>query len=140
MELLKQRAQLQRRAFAAVRHDRHRDVVGAVDLPTRDEHRDARNALQPALALVAAFALARDQLPVSAGACSRIVLLGDEAAAVERDDVECSIALTSFESAAHVERATIASVLAVYARVRNAGPVLVRRLARSVASSLIGRA
>ena len=58
MELLKQRAQLQRRAFATVRHHRHRDVVVAVEPPLLNDDRDARNALQPALALVAAFALA----------------------------------------------------------------------------------
>ena len=81
VELLEQRAQLQRRPLASVRQDRHRDVVVVVDLPARDEDRDARNALQPALALVAAFALARDQLPTNAGAWSGIILLGDEAAA-----------------------------------------------------------
>jgi hypothetical protein len=97
MELLKHWSQLQRRAFATVRHDRHHDVVVAVEPPLLDDDRDARNTLQPALALVAAFALTRDQLPVGAGAWSRIVLLGDEAATVERDDVERVIMETSPE-------------------------------------------
>jgi hypothetical protein len=80
------------------------------------------------------------QLPTLTGAIARIITSRNEAAAVKRDDVECSIALTSLESAAHVGRATIASVLAVYAAVRNADPVFMRRLARGVATGLIGRA
>jgi len=47
MELLKERPQLQRRAFATVRHDRHRDVVGAVEPPLLDDDRDDGNALPP---------------------------------------------------------------------------------------------
>jgi hypothetical protein len=82
MKLLKKRAQLQRRTFATIRHDRRRDVVVPVELPLLDHYRNAGQALQPALALVAAFALARDELPASAGAGSRIVLLGNEGAPV----------------------------------------------------------
>jgi hypothetical protein len=92
--LLKQAAQFERRAMAAVRHHGRRDVARAIDLPA-DNAGAARSRIAPrarkaALSLLAgtaALALAGDQLPAATRAGTRRVLERDEAAAVERDDV-----------------------------------------------------
>src|SRR5262245_54941608 len=98
-ELLEQPAQFERRALAAVAHDRHRDIARAIDLPVAN-HRAARSRIAPragraalsSFAGSAAPALAGDQLPAGTRAGTRRVLERDEASAVESDDVETAIA------------------------------------------------
>ena len=87
-----------------------------------------------ALTLLTPSPRRRHQLPTVTGAIARVITPRNEGAAVERDDVKCSIALTGLEGAPQVGRATIATVLTIYAGARNADPVCVRRFARSVAS------
>src|SRR5215813_9161949 len=106
-KLLKQPAQFERRAIAAVRHRGRRDVALAIDLPA-DNGGAARSriALRAALSLLAcsaALALARQQLPAGTRAETRRVLERDEAAAVESDDVKTVIACALVERAAHGE-------------------------------------
>ena len=93
-----------------------------IDLPALDgwayRARWARGTAITVRTLLTPFPRHRHQLPTLAGAIARIITSRNEGTAVQRDDVECSIALTSLESAAHVGRATIASVLTVYAGAR----------------------
>src|SRR5262249_5433936 len=136
-KLLKQPAQFERRAIAAVRHRGRRDVALAIDLPA-DNGGAARSRIAPpagkaALSLLAgtaALALAGDQLPAGTRAETRRVLERDEAAAVESDDVETTIAYALVERAAHGDG------LAVAASSSEADPVGMRRRLASIALRL----
>jgi hypothetical protein len=88
MELLEQRAHLDRRHFARIRHDWCDRVAFAVDLPGKDgRRRRAGSALQPRLAALtlgpgrsssALFPSADGQLPVLARTWAGLILAGDE--------------------------------------------------------------
>ena len=103
-KLLEQPAQFGRRALAAVAHDGSSDVVRAINPPLANRRaprsRIALRAGRTALSLLAgsaALTLARDQLPAGTRAETRRVLERDEAAAVESDDVETTIACALIE-------------------------------------------
>jgi hypothetical protein len=141
MELLKKWSQFQRRPPAPVGHQGRRPIGLPIDLPALDGRaRRARRTALTARTLLTPSPRRRHQLPPLTGAIARIITSRNERAAIERDNVKCSIALTSLEGAALVGRAAVASVLPVFARARNANPVVMRRLARGVALGLIGRA
>jgi hypothetical protein len=94
MELLEQRAHLDRRNFARIRHDRCDRVALAVDLPGEDgRRRRAGSAIRPRLATLtlgparsrsALFSSTDDQLPVRARTWAGLILAGDERRAIER--------------------------------------------------------
>src|SRR5262249_43873563 len=136
-KLLKQPAQFERRAIAAVRHRGRRDVALTIDLPadnggaarSRIAPRAGKAALSP-LAGSAAPALAGDQLPAGTRAGTRRVLERDEAAAVESDDVKTTIAYALVERAAHGDG------LAVAASSSEADPVGMRRRLAGIALRL----
>ena len=98
MELLEQRAHLDRRHLARIGHDRCDREALAVDLPGEDgRRRRARSALRPRLAALtlgpgrsrsALFPGTDDQLPVLARTRAGLILAGDKRRAVERDDIE----------------------------------------------------
>src|SRR5215510_10464069 len=136
-ELLEQAAQFKRRALAAVRHRGRRDVALAIDLPVTNRcaarSRIAPRAGKTALSLLAgtaALALTGDQLPAGTRAETRRVLERDEAAAVESDHVETTIAYALVERAAHGDG------LAVAASSSEADPVGMRRRLAGVALRL----
>src|SRR5262245_51991998 len=95
MELLKERAQRKRRSDRAVRHDWHRLIARAIDLPIQDGR--AGIALVALLAAVpagshrphaAATPGACNQLPVGTGTRTGFILACNERRAVGRDDVQ----------------------------------------------------
>src|SRR5262249_7418940 len=136
-KLLEQRAQFQRRTFRAVAHDGRRDVARAIDLPFANRHaarpRIAPRAGRAALSILAgsaALALAGDQLPPGTRAGTRRILKRDEAAAVECDDLETTIAYALVERAAHGDG------LAVAASSSEADPVGMRRRLAGIALRL----
>src|SRR5262249_42674015 len=127
----------ERRSVAAVRHHGRCDIMRAIDLPLANRRaaqswialRTALSALSP-LAGSAALALAGNQLPAGPRAGTRCVLERDEAAAVESDDVETTIAYALVERAAHGDG------LAVAATSSEADPVRVRRRLAGIALRL----
>src|SRR6516162_7365603 len=137
-ELLKQPAQFERRALAAVRHHGRYNVARAIDLPVANRRavqswttlRAALTALSPR-AGDPALALARQQLPARTRARTRRILASDETAAVESNDVETTIAYALVERAAHGD------AVAVAAGGGEADPVGMRRRLPGVALRLI---
>src|SRR5262249_10555377 len=115
-ELLKQPAQLERRSVAAVRHHGRRNVARAIDFPVANRcaarSRIALRAGKTPLSLLAgsaAVASTGDPLPAGPRAGTRRVLERDEAAAVESDDVETTIAYALVERAAHGDGLAVAA-------------------------------
>ena len=123
MKLLEQRAQLERRTFATVRHDRHRDVVVAVEPPTRMKTATPEMPCNPRAPLSPRLPWLAISCQPAPGHGPGLSFLAMKRAAVERDDVERLVGFFVAEQAANLQRPTIASVLAVYAGARNAGPV-----------------
>src|SRR5262249_53202911 len=129
--------QFERRALAAVRHHRRRDVARAIDLPIANRHAaQSWIALRSALAALSprardpTLALARQQLPARARAGTRHILKRDKAAAVESNDVETTIFCGLVERAAHGD------AIAVAAGGGEADPVGVRRRLPGIALRL----
>jgi hypothetical protein len=89
-----------------------------------------RSPCGPSFASDAALALTGHELPAVARTSAGIVLLGDERAAVEADEIEPLIANAVLIQAARIDRAAVVS------RQREANPVGAARNLRSIFHSL----
>src|SRR5262249_6266097 len=115
-KLLEQPAQFERRALAAIAHDRRRDIARAVDLPVANRHAaQSWVALRSPLAALAhrtrnaTLTWTRKQLPAGTRAVNWGILERDEAAAVASDDVQTTILLGLVERAAHGDAIAVAA-------------------------------
>src|SRR5262245_36359879 len=108
-KLLEQPAQFERRALAAVRHHRRRDVARAIDsIANRRAAQSCRAAL-PLLAGDPTLARACQQLPAGARARTRRILARNEAAAVASDDFKTMILCGLVKRAAHCDAVAVAA-------------------------------
>jgi hypothetical protein len=106
LELFEQRAQRDRRPFAAVAHDRDERIVLAVDFPGGDlAPWRTKLAARPAFAALAFLAAppARPGFPIGAGTNAGIVLACNEPGRIKRNNVKRLVSFVCIVGVANYE-------------------------------------